>query len=209
MRLDRPSVVVADVEGQGAIVRTLPAVALGALLVFGLTPAAAVADSVPAPAGTSTSPTESPTPKPDPKPEDEVKYGTFAIDPESGPARTEVTATSKTACPLKRGGAVVDVLMYTEADYDSGEGEPVVRETLETDDSGAWTAKLTVPADAKPGTYVLVAACFGPDEEDFVEPCLIYEPVEFELTKAEEPVEPEEPEAPVAQPVEADPSYTG
>ena len=192
--------------------RALPAVVVGALLILGLTPAAAVAESVSAPAGTSASPTESPKPdpKPEPKPEDEIPYGTFSIDPESGPAGTVVTATSETDCPLKQGGAVVDVLMLSKADFDSEDGEPAVRKTLEADEEGSWSAELKVPAGAKAGdVYVLIAACFGPDEEDFVEPCLIYEPVEFEVTKAEEPVEPEEPEAPVASPVDADPTYTG
>ena len=86
----------------------------------------------------------------------------FTIDPESGPAGSDVAA-SGTECVDDFGAGTATVAIGDDANDDGAlsQDEVLDEDTVVADDTGAWNAFLQVPSDTPPGVLLAVATCLS------------------------------------------------
>jgi hypothetical protein len=121
--------------------------------------------------------------------------------PSSGPAGTVITVQSVTACVVAPGGAPGHSVLVGLFDARRASVAPVtvVVVDLRVRAGGAWSGSVKVRASAKPGNYILGAACFAKAGDE--EPVRVYDEQSF-VVKAT-------PTSPVAGPIAGSPSFTG
>ena len=129
--------------------------------------------------------------------------GVFRRQPSSGPVGTVIAVESVTPCvpPPDASNPEVEVVLFNEQGIQ--QGELTIDKVFQVGADGTWSGKVTVPADAEPGDYIIDAACFaGASQTE--EPFLIYQPQGFTVTAAgvTAPAKP-------AAPVSAAPTFTG
>ena len=139
----------------------------------------------------------------------------LSVNPTSGPPGSSLTVSGG-ACPApnEAGAGLISPLNLL--------GDPLVVGTDSPDAGGNWQVSLTIPANATPGVYIVVADCFPPNSaanfrgQSHVAGLPIdYVPASFTVTPAAVPTPPPTPVvSPLslsgpAEPITSVPSFTG
>jgi hypothetical protein len=137
------------------------------------------------------------------------------VSPTSGPPGTVITVHGENCISTIPGSPmeIVDIVLLGDS------AEAFVAVTHFDIHDGAWTGRLTVPAQADPDdAFVLTVTCngLGPEDNHIVD--FTYEPVDFDVTAPATTVPTTPPTtaptpapapAPPAAPIVAQPSFTG
>lgn len=150
--------------------------------------------------------------------EDDEPIEQVEVSPTSGPPGTVIAISGENCISTATGSpaAIVDIELVGDS------AEAFVSVAHFDVHEGAWSAQLTVPAQADPDdVFTLTAACKALGPEDDHIPVFDYQPVEFDVTAAPTPspsttpptttppTAAPTPTAPPAEPIVARPTFTG